>query len=164
MDTQSSKLARKPQLLALIYPSKGRHETIPVLANDDLFAPALHGTAKRAKSKDRCASDVRLDQYYTHELIAAHCYKAFCGHFNPTNFTMVELSAGTGSFFKLLPSGSIAYDVEPKYSGIQTAIFLQVSLESDRPIAIIGNPTFGKIRAWQSGFQSRSRSIANNLR
>lgn len=144
MDTQSSKFARKPQLLAPCYPRKGGAQLIPVSGSDDLFAPVPHGTVKKAKPKDKCASDIRLDQYYTHEPIAAHCYAAFCKHFNPNNFCMVEPSAGTGSFFKLLPSGSLAYDVEPKYPGIKLADFLKVSLQRHLQIAVIGNPPFGK--------------------
>ena len=144
MDTQSSKLARALNQLALWYPSKGRFETVPALAGDDPSAPVPHLKLNRAKSDDKCASDIRLDQYYTHENVAAHCYQTFCNHFDPTIFRMVEPSAGTGSFFKLLPAGSVAYDVDPKYPGIRTADFLEVSLKSNRPIAIIGNPPFGK--------------------
>jgi hypothetical protein len=57
---------------------------------------------------------------------------------------MVEPSAGTGSFLKLLPAGSLAYDIDPKYPGIHTADFLTVKIPSDRNVAIIGNPPFGK--------------------
>ena len=57
---------------------------------------------------------------------------------------MVEPSAGTGSFLKLLPSGSLADDVDPKCHGIQRVDFLKIEIESDREIVIIGNPPLGK--------------------
>lgn len=56
---------------------------------------------------------------------------------------MIEPSAGTGSFYALLPAGSVGYDVEPKFPGIQTADFLTVEIKKrsqDR-------------RHWQSAFR-----------
>lgn len=97
-----------------------------------------------AASNDNRASDAELDQYYTREDVAAYFYAIFQEHFDPTRLQMVEPSAGTGSFFKLLPADCLGYDVEPKYPGIETADFLTVQLQSDRPIGIIGNPPFGK--------------------
>lgn len=88
--------------------------------------------------------DIRLDQYYTREDVAAHCYSILMEHIDPTCYQMIEPSAGTGSFYKLLPVGSLGYDIEPKYPGIQTADFLTIEIESHRKIATIGNPPFGK--------------------
>jgi hypothetical protein len=53
---------------------------------------------------DNRASDVRLDQYYTRQDVAAHFYEIFRKHFDPTLYQMIEPSAGTGSFYKLLQS------------------------------------------------------------
>lgn len=96
-----------------------------------------------ANNGDR-GSDKRLDQFYTHPDVAAHLYRIFQEHFDPTELLMVEPSAGTGSFFKLLPPGSQAFDLEPKYPGVQMADFLTLLVMSDRRVAIIGNPPFGK--------------------
>ncbi|TVV76271.1 SAM-dependent methyltransferase [Sphingomonas solaris] len=86
-----------------------------------------------------------LDQYYTKDEVAAYFYRKFQQHFNDGLYLMVEPSAGTGSFLKLLPHGSIGYDLDPKYAGIIPADFLKVEIESGgRPVAIIGNPPFGK--------------------
>lgn len=93
---------------------------------------------------DNRASDERLDQYYTHPDVAAYFYAIFCEHFEPAAFLLVEPSGGTGSFLKVMPVGSVSYDVEPKYPGIQTADFLTVHIDSDRYIAILGNPPFGR--------------------
>lgn len=94
--------------------------------------------------KDNCHPDGRLDQYYTQMPVAAYFYGVFREHFDPALYRMVEPSAGTGSFYKLLPAGSLGYDVEPKYPGIETVDFLTVKIAADRKIAIIGNPPFGK--------------------
>ncbi|MBN2974433.1 hypothetical protein JW805_20810 [Roseomonas aeriglobus] len=97
-----------------------------------------------AAINDNRASDERLDQYYTHPDVAAYFYAIFREHFDPAVFLLVEPSGGTGSFLKVMPVGSVSYDVEPKYPGIQTADFLTVRIDSDRPVAIIGNPPFGR--------------------
>lgn len=89
-------------------------------------------------------NDVKYDQYYTNETVAAECYRIFCEHFNPIFCKMVEPSAGTGSFFKLLPSRSLGYDVEPKYPGILEADFFTVEVTSEWKVAVIGNPPFGR--------------------
>ncbi|WP_199797280.1 SAM-dependent methyltransferase [Erythrobacter sp. QSSC1-22B] len=56
----------------------------------------------------------------------------------------VEPSAGSGSFFRLLPPGSIGYDIDPKSPDIIKADFLKTTLPCVGEIVIIGNPPFGK--------------------
>ncbi|MDX5985057.1 SAM-dependent methyltransferase [Sphingomonas echinoides] len=103
------------------------------------------GKRGQRKSKtDYRARDVLLDQYYTRPGVAKHFYGTFRQHFDPARYLMIEPSAGTGSFYKLLPPGSLAYDIDPKYPGIIKADFLTVHIKSSRPRAIIGNPPFGK--------------------
>lgn len=102
---------------------------------------------KRGQRKSKTnyrPSDVRLDQYYTRPGVAKHFYRIFRAHFDPARYLMIEPSAGTGSFYRLLPPGSLAYDIEPKYPGIIKADFLTAHIKSSRPRAIIGNPPFGK--------------------
>lgn len=57
---------------------------------------------------------------------------------------MIEPSAGTGAFSGLLPSGSLACDIDPKADGIIQADFLKLALPNNRNIAVIGNPPFGR--------------------
>lgn len=150
----------------------------PTGAEESPLAPLA--SARRPASNDNRASDVRLGQYYTLDAVAEKFWATFQEHFNPAQYLMVEPSAGTGSFLKLSPVGSLAYDVDPKYPGIQTADFLTVTLPRGRPIAIIGNPPFGKnasmaVRffnhaAWQSSVIAlilprsfRKASIQNRL-
>lgn len=98
----------------------------------------------RSAVNDNRASDIRLDQYFTRPNVAEHFYRVFQEHFDPREFLMIEPSAGTGSFFQLFPKGSLGFDVEPKYPSIETADFLSLNITSERPIAMLGNPPFGK--------------------
>lgn len=88
--------------------------------------------------------DKHRGQYYTSEAVAFQCYSMFVEHFDPARFLLVEPSAGTGAFFKLFPPGSLAFDLDPKYPGVKKADFLTVEVNSHRPVAMIGNPPFGK--------------------
>lgn len=112
---------------------------------------------------DNFSSSIGLDQYYTRQDVAERLYSVFKEHFDPNQYQMVEPSAGTGSFLKLLPGGSLAYDVDPKYPGIQTADFLKIEIESDRDreIVIIGNPPFGKNTGMAVRFFNRAARRAN---
>lgn len=90
------------------------------------------------------APDMRFDQYYTCQKVAQKLYGVFQEYFDPNQYLLVEPSAGTGSFLKLLPHGSLGFDVDPKHPGILTADFLTVEIHSERKVATIGNPPFGR--------------------
>lgn len=113
-----------------------------------------------AASNDNRASPGPLDQYYTRPDVAAQLYDVFQRYFDPERFHMVEPSAGDGSFFKLLPAGSAGYDVDPKWPGVVTADFLKIALPRHRPIAIIGNPPFGKNSSAAVRFFNHAASAA----
>lgn len=102
------------------------------------------GPSLGAAADDECLPAIELDQYYTAPHVAREFYMIFRKHFDPRRYQMVEPSAGTGAFFSLLPPGSLGYDLDPKCPGVQLADFLAVDLPRDRPVAIIGNPPFGK--------------------
>ncbi|WP_237246030.1 SAM-dependent methyltransferase [Sphingopyxis witflariensis] len=89
-------------------------------------------------------NDVLLDQYYTRQHVAQKLYRSFRKFCNPERYQLVEPSAGTGSFFMLMPQGSLAFDVDPKFPGIVTADFLSVEIRSEREVAVVGNPPFGR--------------------
>lgn len=97
-----------------------------------------------AATNDDVASDVLLDQYYTRLEVAAYLYRTVQLLFDLALFLIVEPSAGMGSFYRLFPFGSLGYDVDPKYPGILKADFLTVQIKTDRKIAVIGNPPFGR--------------------
>ena len=67
--------------------------------NDCGAVGPLDSGRSKAAFNDNRASDILLDQYYTHEEVAAHFYSIFKEHFDPALYQMVEPSAGTGSFF-----------------------------------------------------------------
>ena len=87
---------------------------------------------------------VRLDQFYTHPDVAEQCYKYFCECYDPKQVQLVEPTAGDGSFFGIFPAGSLGFDLEPRYVGIEKADFLTIAVKSDKPIAVVGNPPYGK--------------------
>ncbi|TPG22757.1 SAM-dependent methyltransferase [Sphingomonas koreensis] len=96
-----------------------------------------------ATNDNRSSAD-KLDQYYTRLDVAVHFFGVLQRYFDPASFQMVEPSAGDGAFFRLTLPGSLGYDLEPKYAGIRTADFLEVTVGGDRPICIVGNPPFGQ--------------------
>ena len=89
-------------------------------------------------------NDALLDQYYTRQHVALNLYGVFQKFCDPGQYQLVEPSAGTGSFFRLMPEGSLAFDVDPKFPGIVTADFLSVEIRSEREVAVVGNPPFGR--------------------
>lgn len=96
-------------------------------------------------SNDNLAGSVALDQYYTDHAVARDCYSSISELYDAASLLLIEPSAGTGSFYRLMAPGSLAYDVEPKYPGIETRDFLTVEpIVTDQHIACIGNPPFGK--------------------
>ena len=78
-------------------------------------------------------NDVLLDQYYTRQHVAQKLYRSFRKFCDPDRYQLVEPSAGTGSFFRLMPQGSLAFDVDPKYPGIAPLIsYLLKSAANER--------------------------------
>lgn len=88
----------------------------------------------------------RLDQFYTRFDVAAYLLGVVAGRFDLDLYQLVEPSAGTGAFFRILRPGSWGYDREPKCRGVVEADFLEVDLKgrTNRQIIMIGNPPFGK--------------------
>ncbi len=117
----------------------------------DLAKP-LGKPTRSAATNDNPTTDRDLDQYYTVEAVAAHLYRVVQSHVDLTGHLLVEPSAGTGSFFRLMPPGSRAYDVDPRYPGIETKDFLTVTVGGNRPVAVIGNPPFGRVASLAKSF------------
>lgn len=112
-------------------------------------------------SNDNPSADIRLDQYYTRPDVAAALYRVCREHFHPSMFRMVEPSAGDGSFFRLLPPGSLGFDLMPRYPGIRKADFLSTTLPADRPLAVVGNPPFGRNASMAVRFFNQAASQAS---
>ena len=93
-----------------------------------------------------------LDQFYTKSEVASTCWKHFTGTLSTLNRSLsdlffVEPSAGTGVFYKLLPSDRrLGIDLVPRCDDVKSQDFFKVTdlPFSPRDTAIIGNPPFGK--------------------
>ncbi len=112
--------------------------------------------------------DKHLDPFYTKSEIAISCWK-FLLETLPTldrNFDQmffVEPSAGTGAFFKKLPSERrLGMDIIPKCQNVITQDFFTVaSLPHDpKDTIIIGNPPFGKRGKLAIAFFNHSALLA----
>lgn len=137
-----------------------RSETEPAAAQlHDEVASAI-GLSFGRTADDGCLPSIELDQYYTAPHVAREFYEIFRKYFDPHRYLMVEPSAGTGAFFSLLPLGSLGYDLDSKCPGVQRADFLVVDLPCGRPVAIIGNPPFGKNASMAVAFFNRAARAA----
>ena len=93
-----------------------------------------------------------LDQFYTKSEVASACWKHFTDTLStlnrsPSDLFFVEPSAGTGAFYKLLPSDRrLGIDLVPRCADVKSQDFFKVTdlPFSPRDTAIIGNPPFGK--------------------
>ena len=86
----------------------------------------------------------QLDQFYTCPEVAGQCYKFLWSYLEPREYQFIEPSAGGGSFSRLLPQGSRAYDLDPKCDGLVKKDFFNVRLPYDDNVVVVGNPPFGK--------------------
>ena len=102
----------------------------------------------------------RLDQFYTQPIIAANCYRSFCERYDPEMFQMVEPSAGTGAFSDLMPADRLAIDLDPQGANMIKGDYLKTDILSVRPIAIVGNPPFGKNSSAAVSFLVRAARCA----
>lgn len=110
--------------------------------------------------------NTRLDQFYTNSDIAKFCVENFTQQFGSLEKfdTILEPSAGSGSFLKHLPSNVIAIDLEPKANNVQLADFLSWNF-SNLPgsILVIGNPPFGKNSSLAVKFFNRAAKFADTI-
>ncbi len=96
--------------------------------------------------------DNLFDQFYTKPEVAANCWEHFLEELSSVNRSVndlffIEPSAGTGAFFKLLPSQQrLGIDIYPKCKDVNQQDFFSIIDPPNSPenTAIIGNPPFGK--------------------
>ncbi len=97
--------------------------------------------------------DVSLDAYYTTPDIAKYCYESLKKTIlkknqNINKYTFIEPSAGTGSFYKLLPKKRrIGIDVDKYDKEYIRKEFLSWYPQENKKYVAIGNPPFG-YRGW----------------
>ena len=93
-----------------------------------------------------------LGQFYTKSEVAGACWKHFRNTLSTLNLNLsdlffVEPAAGTGAFYKLLPSKRrFGIDLVPKCKDVKSQDFFKVNEFRSTPsnTVIIGNPPFGK--------------------
>ena len=111
------------------------------------LGPRLRQNAKQARSKRRLDKEDSIsgDQFYTKSEIAKKCLDKLSEHVDVNLFDIIiEPSAGTGSFFNLLPVDKrIGIDLEPNCEGVIQGDYTDFEPPPNKRIAVVGNPPFG---------------------
>lgn len=104
-----------------------------------------------------------MDQFYTNTDIAKECYNELQQVINIEDFdVLLEPSAGTGSFFSLLPSSKReGLDLEPKHEGITKMNFFDYKAKDSKRYCVIGNPPFGRISSTAVKFFNHASKFAD---
>jgi hypothetical protein len=104
---------------------------------------------------------MNLDQFYTSEELARSCFEKVKSYGNEGSIWL-EPSAGTGAFYSLFSEKRVGYDLEPKYSEIETADFMLVDLNflKTEDVITVGNPPFGKNSALAVKFFNRCAEVS----
>lgn len=93
-------------------------------------------------------SSKQKDQFFTPINTVKHCFHIFCNEIKKfdesiNDFIFIEPSAGDGSFLKILPENTIAFDIEPKNPKILKQDFLEWKPNEQKKYVVFGNPPFG---------------------
>lgn len=89
------------------------------------------------------------DQFFTPTKTAKYCFSVFkkiLANYeeNANDYIFIEPSAGNGSFLNVLPSSTIALDIEPKHERIKKQDYLTWSPKNkNKKYIVFGNPPFG---------------------
>lgn len=102
------------------------------------------------------------DQYYTNANLAQYCIDKAIDVLPEDISEIIEPSAGTGSFSKLI-NGCIAYDLYPKDKSIIEQDFTKLDLEYKPGRLIIGNPPFGDRGHLMQSFVKKGFEIADYI-
>lgn len=102
-----------------------------------------------------------LDQFYTNSDVAIRLWTTYQTYMPRHNY-ILEPSAGTGSFYNLLPVDKrIGIDLEPKAPGIIRQDFLEFKPEEKKRYIVIGNPPFGKCSSLAIKFFNKCAEFAD---
>jgi hypothetical protein len=111
-------------------------------------------------AQEACRS---LDKFMTRPEVASHFFEVLCARYPNNGCQFIEPSAGSGSFLRLLPPGSVGYDISPDAEGIIRADFLKLDLCRTGRIVMIGNPPFGKNSSLAVKFFNRAALVAEAI-
>jgi hypothetical protein len=98
-----------------------------------------------------------LDQFYTRREVSKKCIDSML---LDKYETILEPSAGDGSFIDQLPDRTIGIDLEPKTEGIQEMNFYDWKEKVD---LIIGNPPFGRVSSEAIKFFNHAAKYTNTI-
>jgi hypothetical protein len=106
------------------------------------------------------------DQFFTPVETAVKCFKLFTDVIetygeNPNNFKYIEPSAGDGRFLQVLPSDTIALDIEPRHPSVINADYLNWYPSENNNFVVFGNPPFGLRGHTALKFINHSFNFAN---
>lgn len=106
------------------------------------------------------------DQFFTPVETAVKCFKIFTNVINtygenPTDFKYIEPSAGDGRFLQVLPSDTIALDIEPRHPSVISADYLNWYPSENNNFVVFGNPPFGLRGHTALKFINHSFNFAN---
>ena len=97
-------------------------------------------------------SSKEKDQFFTPIETAQKCFQIFTDTINTfgektSDYQYIEPSAGDGSFLNVLPSDTIALDIEPRHASIISGDYLvwfpNESESENYKYVVFGNPPFG---------------------
>lgn len=105
----------------------------------------------------------KMDQFYTNEDVAKECIAELLRYVNFNDYDIIlEPSAGTGSFFKLLPEDKRqGVDLEPKYNGVAQMDFLKFVPDPNKSYCVVGNPPFGRVSSLAVKFFNHAATFAD---
>lgn len=88
------------------------------------------------------------DQFFTPVETAVKCFQIFTDVINtygenPNDFKYIEPSAGDGRFLQVLPTDTIALDIEPRHPSVINADYLNWYPSENNNFVVFGNPPFG---------------------
>jgi hypothetical protein len=93
-------------------------------------------------------SSKEKDQFFTPLETAQKCFQIFIDTIKSygekeTDFKYIEPSAGDGRFLQVLPSDTIALDIEPRHPSIINFDYLKWAPSETHNYVVFGNPPFG---------------------
>jgi predicted RNA methylase len=89
--------------------------------------------------------EIVLDQFFTLPSNAERFLGILNGMYPLDGYDIVlEPSAGNGSFYNVMPNNKVGLDLEPLADGIQKMDFFDYQPPSNKRVATVGNPPFGR--------------------
>lgn len=111
-------------------------------------------------------SSKEKDQFFTPLETAQKCFQIFIDTIKSygekeSDFKYIEPCAGDGRFLQVLPSDTIALDIEPRHSSVINCDYLNWSPTEKHNYVVFGNPPFGLRGHMALKFINHSYSFAD---